>query len=270
MNKKIIITVVVVIFLLAAIGAGVYLALNPQTFFSSAQQAADSGTGSQGASCPAPATPATVTLSYPLCEVGQSGETCQFDKAGCIWDSVSGASTYNVKVTEVETGAVIKTDSVAGTQTSFPVVQGRTYNCQVSAVSNCGTVGATNEDSLLCQTDAFVSPTPVPTSVPPVATPPPATPAPTPTPVACGFIGCSSSIPCQTGYICIEAAGGNYCTKTEYQSYCARNPSEATCCQPPAQPQPTLPPAGALDQTMIIGGAGIGLVILGAAALLLL
>lgn len=267
-DKKIVIGVVVFVFLLAAIGAGVYLALNPQTFFSQAQQGATGAVSS----CPAPGTPATVTVSYPLCEAGQSGESCQFDKAGCDWNSVSGAAKYNIKVTEVETGAIIKTDSVTALKTSFPVVQGRTYKCEVSAVSNCGAVGGTNEDSLLCQTDAFVSPAPSPSQAPAAAPPPPAPPppAPTPTPVACGFRGCSTSIPCLTGYICIEANGGNYCTKTEYQGYCAGNPSEATCCQPPAQPKPTLPPAGAIDQTLIIGGAGVGLVILGAAALLLL
>lgn len=269
MSKKAIIVTVVIIILLAAIGAGVYLTGIPQTFFSQAQQTT-STTVNQGGTCPAPGTPPTVTLSYPFCESGQSGETCQFDKAGCVWESASGASKYNIKVTEVETGAVIKTDSVTTTNTSFPVVQGRTYKCEVSAVSNCGAVGGSNEDTLLCEADAFVSPTPTPTPAPPVATPPPATPVPTPTPVACGFIGCSTSVPCQTGYVCIEANGGNYCTKTEYQSYCARNPSEATCCQPPPQPQPTLAPAGAIDSTLIIGGAGIGLVILGAAALLLL
>src|SRR3989344_4477494 len=116
MNKKIIITVVVVILLLGAIGAGVYLALNPQTFFSQAQQS--TSTVNQGGTCPAPGTPPAVTLSYPFCEAGQSGETCQFDKAGCVWESATGASKYNVKVTEVETGAVIKTDSVTTTNTS--------------------------------------------------------------------------------------------------------------------------------------------------------
>lgn len=268
MNKKIVIAIVVVIFLLAAIGAGVYLAVNPQTFFSQAQQSASSTT--QNGTCPAPGTPATVTLSYPFCEAGQSGETCQFDKAGCVWDSVSGATSYNVKVTEVETGAVIKSDSVTTTNTSFPVVQGRTYKCEISAVSSCGTVGGSNEDTLLCEADAFLSPTPASTPPPPVvAVPPPPPPVLTPNPIACGFSGCSTSVPCQTGYICIEAAGGNYCTISDYQGYCARNPSEAACCQAPG-PKPTLPPAGAIDSTLIIGGAGIGLVILGAAALLLL
>lgn len=267
MSKKVIIAIVVVIILLAAIGVGVYLAINPQTFFSQAQQGTTTPVN-QGATCPAPGTPATVTLSYPLCEGGQNGETCQFDKAGCVWDSVSGASNYNVKITEVETGAIIKTESVATTKTSFPVVQGRTYKCEVSAVNNCGSVGGTNEDSLLCEADAFFSPTPTPTPTP-VATPS-ATPVPTPPPVACGFSGCSSTIPCQSGFICVQTqSGSNFCARSEYQSQCSRTPGQAACCQAPA-PKPTLPPAGEIDQTLIIGGAGLGLIILGAAALLLL
>ncbi len=269
MNKKVIIAVVVVVFLLAAIGVGVYLALNPQIFFSNAQQTTTSAVN-QGGSCPAPGTPATVTTSYPLCEAPAGGgqESCQFDKAGCVWESVSGATSYNVKITEVETGAIVKSDSVTTTKTSFPVVQGRTYKCEVAALNSCGAVGGTNEDSIVCEIDGFVSPTPTPT-VAPVATPVP-TPVPTATPVACGFTGCSTTVPCQTGYICIEAAGGNYCTKSEYQAYCARTPSQTTCCQPPPTPKPTLAPAGIMDQTFIIGGVGLGLVILGAAALLLL
>lgn len=193
-------------------------------------------------------------------------ESCQFDKAGCNWAAVSGATKYNVKVTEVETGVTIKSETVTGTKTSFPVVQGRTYKCEVSAVNSCGSVGGTNEDSLLCEVDAFVSPTPTPTPPPPVETP---TPAPTPPPVACGLAGCSTTVPCESGFICVQTSSGqNYCTKSEYQSACFRTPGEAACCQPP-QPKPTLPPAGALDTTLIIGGAGVGLAIVGAAALLL-
>lgn len=264
--KKVIISIIVIVGLLAAIGAGTYLVLNRQNLFSEAQV----NTG-QSNSCPAPGTPSTVTLSYPLCEASGSGpETCQFDKAGCVWDSVSGATKYNVKVTEVETGVVISTDTInaPATKTSFSVVQGRTYKCEVSAVNNCGAVGGTNEDSLLCQADAFVSPTPTPTPVPtPTPTP---TPVPTPTPIACGFTGCSNTVPCQTGYICVQTSvGSNYCAKSEYQSQCFKSPGEVACCQPP-QPKPTLPPAGGIDQTLIIGGLGVGLTILGAAALLLL
>lgn len=264
--------------LLIAVGAGTYLVLNRQNLFSQAQQSnsSSSSTSGQGDSCPAPGTPATVTLSYPLCESVSGGpETCQFDKAGCVWEAVGGATKYNTKITEVETGAVIATETINAptTKTSFPVVQGRTYKCEVSAINSCGATGGTNEDSLLCQTDAFVSPTPVPTQTPPppppVSTPLP-TPAPTPVPVACGVQGCSTNLPCQDGFICVQTSVGvNYCAKSEYQSQCYRSPGEAACCQPPP-PKPTLPPAGEIDSTLIIGGVGVGLVILGAAALLLL
>lgn len=268
MSKKTAVIIIVIIFLLAAIGVGVYLAMNSQTFFSSAQQGINT-TGNQSADCPAPGTPATVTLSYPLCEQGQTGESCQFDKAGCVWEAVSGATKYNIKVTEIETGAVISSEQVTTTKKNFSVVQGRTYKCEVSAVNECGSVGETNEDTIVCEVDALLSPTPTPTPVP-VSTPPPATPVPTPTPFACGFSGCSTTVPCQAGYICVETSvGRNFCTRDDYQSQCYRSPGQAACCQPPA-PKPTLPPAGEIDKTLIIGGAGLGLVILGAAALLLL
>lgn len=272
MNKKVIIGTVIVIFLVIASAVGVYLAMNPQTFFSSAQQATTTSTSSSssGGSCPAPGTPATVTLTYPYCGDGQVGASCAFDKAACEWESVSSASSYNIKVTEVETGAIVKTDNLSATNTSFPVVQGRTYKCEVSAVASCGSTGGTNSDTLLCETDALLSPTPTPTPPPPVATPPPPPPVATPSPIACGFTGCSATVPCATGYICIETStGNNYCAMSQYQSQCYKGPGVTNCCQAPA-PKPTLPPAGEVDQTLIIGGAGLGLVILGAAALLLL
>jgi len=289
MNKKVIISVVVVVILLLTIGGGTYLVLNRQNLSSQAQQTANSssssnsgaGGGGQGASCPAPGTPATVTLSYPLCESASGGaEQCQFDKAGCVWEPVSGATKYSVKVTEIETGANIATTTVNAptVKSSFPVVQGRTYKCEVSAINSCGTTGGTNEDTLLCEADGFFSPTPAPTPVapPPVSTPlptPTPTPLPTPTPpppIACGVQGCSTTLPCQAGFICVETSVGvNFCAKSEFQSQCYRSPGDAACCQAPA-PKPTLPPAGIFDQTLIIGGVGVGLLILGAAALLLL
>ncbi len=280
MSKKVIISTIVVVVLLAAVGVGTYLVLNRQNLFSQAQQTtstADStATSGQGASCPAPGTRATVTLSYPLCEsTGGGPENCQFDKAGCVWEPVSGATKYSVKVTEVETGANIATNTINAptVKTSFPVVQGRTYKCEVSAINSCGSTGGTNADSLLCQADAFVSPPPAPTQAPTPAPVVVATPLPTPTPpppVACGVQGCSTAVPCQAGFICIQTSVGvNYCAKSEYQSQCYRSPGNAACCQAPP-PKPTLPPAGDLDQTLIVGGAGVGLVILGTAALLLL
>lgn len=282
MNKKTIIIISVTLFLLAAIGVGVYLALNPQDFFPSAQESTSSSSSSAGNSCPAPGTPATVTLSYPLCEAPEGGgqEVCQFDKAGCTWESVSGAVKYNVKVTEVETGASIANQTINAPtlKTSFPVVQGRTYKCEVSAVNNCGSAGGVNDDTLTCEVENFLSPAPSATPPPAVSTPPPATPTPTPLPIpsplACGVQGCSSTVPCQNGFICVETPGGqNYCARSEYQSQCAKAPGISSCCEAPSPtptPKPTLPPAGMLDNTLIIGGAGLGLVILGAAALLLL
>lgn len=278
MSKKVIISIIVVIVLLASVGVGTYLVLNRQGFFSNAQQTADSsstsGTNANNSTCPAPGTPATVTLSYPFCDSSSGGnENCNFEKAGCVWESVSSATKYSVKVTEVETGATITTDTINAptTKTSFPVVQGRTYKCEVSAVNNCGATGGTNEDTLLCQTDAFVSPAPSVTPATPVPVAPAPVVTPTPLPVACGAPGCSTTVPCDNGYICVKTSvGQNYCAKSEYQSQCYRSPNGPSCCIAPAAPTPTLPPAGAIDTTLVIGGAGIGLVILGAAALLLL
>lgn len=280
MSNKIIISIVIVVVLLIAVGIGTYLVLNQQNFFSSADQTStsqssvsttSSGTGGQGAlSCPAPAAPATVTLSYPLCESAGGGpETCQFDKAGCVWEPVSGAQSYTVKVTEVETGANVQSTTITAptTKTSFPVVQGRTYNCQINATNSCGP-GGINEDTLLCEADAFVSPAPSATPPPP---PPPPSVAPTPTPIACGFTGCSSSVPCQDGFVCVQTSvGSNYCARAEYQNQCYRAPGESACCQAQPTPTPTLPPAGIMDNTVLITGVGVLFVVLGAAALLLL
>lgn len=281
MSNKVIISIVVVVVMLIAVGIGTYLVLNQQNFFSSADQTtstsqsgistSSSGTGGQGASsCPAPATPATVTLSYPLCEsTGGGPETCQFEKAGCVWEPVSGAQSYNVKVTEVETGSSVQSTSISAptTKTSFPVVQGRTYNCQVTAVNSCGS-GGMNEDTLLCEADALLTPSP---SVAPPPPPPPPSVAPTPSPVACGFTGCSQTVPCQDGLICVQTSvGTNYCARAEYQNQCYRSPGETACCQAQPTPAPTLPPAGAVDQTIVIAGVGVLLVILGAAALMFL
>jgi hypothetical protein len=273
MNSKVIIAIVVVVVLLAAIGGGTYLVLNRQNLFS---QAAIPESGVGGV-CPAPGTPSTVTLSYPFCSSGSGGESCNFERAGCNWDSVSGATKYTVKVTEVETGATITTETINAptTQNSFPVVQGRTYKCEVSAVNSCGATGGTNEDTLLCETDALLEPSPSVVPASPVAVAPPPLPppvaTPTPSPIACGVSGCSTTVPCANGFVCIQTSvGQNYCARSEYQSQCYRSPNGPSCCEAPAAPAPTLPPAGALDTTLIIGGAGIGLVILGAAALLLL
>lgn len=207
-----------------------------------------------------------VFLGSPLTVFAQ---TCTFDKASCSWDPVSGASSYNVKVTEVDSGNVVKTDSITSgtTKIVFPVTPGKTYKCEVTAVNSCGSTGGTGSDSLLCSVPGnTTSPSPTPKATP---TPPPATPAPvstpTPSPVACGA-GCNATTPCQPGLSCSQLAGGqSFCMNPAYQDACQKNPTVATCCQPPKivqnTPKPTLPPAGDMDSTTAIAAAGVGLVV---------
>lgn len=57
----------------------------------------------------------------------------------------------------------------------------------------------------------------------------------------------------------------------EFQQACSQNPAINTCCQAPAKPapQPVLQKAGLTDDTNLLIGGGIFLVILGAAFLML-
>ncbi len=124
--------------------------------------------------CAAPATPTGVTVEYPGC----NGESCDLTTASCAWSTQADAASFNVTVTEVETGTIIinnasQTSSTA--KVSFAITQGRTYKCDVVAVSSCGGLSAAGTDQLLCEADAIIdTPTPVPptaTPVPPTATP---------------------------------------------------------------------------------------------------
>lgn len=129
----------------------------------------------------APSAPADVAVSYPSCD----GPTCSFVNAKCTWGAATGAASYTIKVTEVETSTVVKTESLASSVLTytFPVTAGKTYKCDVNAVNASGTAGAVGTDSLLCQTDATApaptsAPTPTITPIPtkpllPTATPPP-------------------------------------------------------------------------------------------------
>jgi hypothetical protein len=81
-------------------------------------------------------------------------------------------------VTELETSTVILNNASqpsATTKIIFAITQGRTYKCDVVAVSACGGLSAASSDQLLCEADAILdTPTPAPpTAVPdqPTATP---------------------------------------------------------------------------------------------------
>lgn len=112
--------------------------------------------------CSAPAVAAGVTVDYPGC----NGQTCDLTQASCSWNSQADATSFNVTVTEVETGTIIKNnESVVASTTKvlFPITQGRTYKCDVVAVSSCGSTAAAASDQLLCEADAIID-TPTPTT----------------------------------------------------------------------------------------------------------
>jgi hypothetical protein len=117
--------------------------------------------------CQVPPVVTNVKVEYPSCE----GSQCSFEQASCSWDGISGATSYAIKISQTESGEVVRNDTVASSTTKvvFSVVQNKTYECDVSAVNSCGT-GPAGIDSLLCAVQG-VEATPTPTT--PVATPAP-------------------------------------------------------------------------------------------------
>jgi hypothetical protein len=171
-------------------------------------------------SCTTPPQVSTVEVNYPSC----AGAQCSFVEADCTWDAVSGAANYSVKITEVETGTVVKNVTAGGSATSytFPVTQGKTYRCETSAVNACGTSGPAGVGEAICEVDGTLDPVPSSTPTP--------TPTPSPSPVACGM-SCTTSANCQTGYVCLKMpTGTGYCANPAYQQSCINNPSIDSCC----------------------------------------
>ncbi len=243
--------------------------------------------------CPAPDAVQNVIIDYPNCTGQTVGSTCDYVTASCSWSPVTTASTYTVKVTEVETGTVVKNNEQQNSSTTkitFPVNQGKTYKCDVFATNSCGTNGGVGTFSLLCKADALLTtPTPVITTAP--------TTAPTPTPVtlACGFTPCNVNAKCQTGLVCIITNNNQgYCAFPQYQTACKNSPSTASCCTPPAAPTtppnsppnsspsavvqptawptqiavvptaiPTLPATGDTSPVILVGSIGAALTIIG-------
>src|SRR3989344_137684 len=181
MNKKtaLVLGAVVVAFL-GVIGLTVYLLQSQQDVRS---RAAEEPTPAQIAqSCPIPSQVQNVLVEFPNCV----GDICNFTQASCSWSSVAGATKYQLKITQVESGEVVRDEQVeaAVTKVEFPIVQNKTYKCEVSAINLCGEAGAAGSHSLLCAVDALVS-TPTPTPPKPTSTPIPTTiPIPTLIPTA--------------------------------------------------------------------------------------
>ena len=114
-------------------------------------------------SCAAPVVATGVAIEYPGC----NGASCDLLQAGCEWNSQADAASFNITVTEVDTSTIIKNNesqSSTTTKVIFPITQGRTYKCDVVAVSSCGGLAAAASDQLLCPADAILD-TPTPTQV---------------------------------------------------------------------------------------------------------
>lgn len=119
-----------------------------------------------------PDTVTGVLVEYPECQ----GDSCSFTQASCSWNAVSGASSYNYVITEVDTSTQIQSATVDSStlRVVFPVTQERTYKCDVFATSSGGESGGTGTHSLLCSTEGLID-TPTPTTA--VSTPVPTKPA---------------------------------------------------------------------------------------------
>lgn len=204
MSKTAIIILAVGIFILGGIGITVFL-LNQQQDTRSRAQVAPTPilntilptstpaittpsptttlVAANNASCPALPAVIGVKVEYPGCQ----GTQCEFTQASCSWTESAGAVSYNVTVTQVESGTAVKTNESIPAETTkiiFPITQNKTYKCDVIAVSSCGSLSAVSSDQLLCEADAIID-TPTPVVIPPTATPtvlPTATLAPTKTP----------------------------------------------------------------------------------------
>ncbi len=123
--------------------------------------------------CTAPAQVTGVKIDFPSCV----GDQCNLTQANCSWTAVTGATKYQVTVTEVESSTVVKNEQVTATNDVFNVNQNKTYKCDVSAVNACGASGLAGTFSLFCKVDPLVSPT----AVPPTQAPPPPRPTLPPT-----------------------------------------------------------------------------------------
>ncbi len=206
-------------------------------------------------SCPTPSIVQNVLVEFPNC----NGDVCNFTEANCSWSSVAGATKYQLKISQVESGEVVKNEQVeaAVTKVVFPITQNKTYKCDVSAINSCGTSGPAGSHSLLCAADALVAS--------------PTLPPPTPTPLpkaACGF-PCATTDSCQAGLTCaIGSSGSGYCAIPSLVSACTAAPAISSCCTAPTTPPtstpiPTIPPTGAFSGTIGIATGALILVLLG-------
>lgn len=277
MNKTIWIILGGLSLLITVVGIGifVYFRNQPQDITPSAQTSSE-----EQSACTAPGNVSNLRISYPHCNTGNT--ECSLTQANCSWSAASGAANYNVKITEVDSGRLVGEEVVTGGSTNlvFPVNQGSTYRCVVSARNSCNVSGAEESVDALCSVQGILSsPTPVPSVYPapiqstPTPTPRPSvTPTPTPRKVtqACAYT-CASNADCSSGLICITSkTGQGYCGQEAYQEACADSPSYNTCCSQPKGAvvmETPLPESGSGEITVILGVIGGVLAVVGAIAI---
>lgn len=281
MNKRLLILLIVITLVVVAIPLTLFVLNQQQDIRSNASTGLTDapvviptntpvpspGTALADAACTPPNQVVNVKMDYPA---NTGGTTYNFTQASCTWDAVSGATSYSIKITQVESSSVVKTDSVpSGTTTyAFTVTPNNTYKCEISAVNSCGT-GPAGSDQLLCKTDTIPTTPPSPTEAPTVAPT-------TPVAAACGT-PCTDGTTCAAGLTCITAANSTrYCTIPAYQNACALGPGVTSCCTAPGVtvsptiPIPTaLPPTGVTTTTIWLGLGGIAITIIGGLLLLL-
>lgn len=202
-------------------------------------------------------------------------QICIPDQATCQWDSAQNAASYHFKITNADTGDVIKEGDVNAPTTAvqFTVEPGKKYTCSITAVNACKQQGQAGTVTNTC---GAPTPTPQPTNTPPpqptdtpvptntpsptntptpqpTLTPIPTTPiSPTPPQVGCNN-SCTLDTDCQTGLACVGGVCRN--PSCSSQSSCTCTPSVVPTSppqQPPQQPtqqppvvvytQPTIPP----------------------------
>lgn len=99
--------------------------------------------------CPAP------TPTQPFCPADQPK-----DQGYCRWDLQENAAAYDVVIKEIESGKIIKTETVQhpASQSAFLIEPDKTYQCSVNSVNACGAGIAAEGPQKKCPT-----PTPTPT-----------------------------------------------------------------------------------------------------------
>lgn len=152
---------------------------------------------------------------------------CPVDAGKCSWAAVSGATSYDYKVTDTSNNTQLKAGNTTATFITFQPEVGKSYRCDVTAKNSCGS-GQTGTGTGSCS----APPAPTPTSTP-VPSPSP-TRAPTPTPTAAPKTcnqACRVNADCISSLIC-------------YQGLCrlSANPVSPVCAIPTPTPEPSATP----------------------------